>query len=242
MVELTQLEFFFGILSIVGILIVFLLGALMIRSYFRNKNRGVLLMGIVIILLSEPWWPYAINLMLFLISGEILPLGMHILIGLGLHPLTVLLGIIVMANLLWENNKKIIIHLSAVYAAIIQIIIFYAAFLDPFSFAKSEGPFDTRYISYIGLILIIDLTILIIVGILFFRETRKSEKPENRLKGTLYIISVLSYVIGAILDSVMPLSLIILLIVRILLVSAAFEIYGAFAMPKWIKKLFLREE
>ncbi|MFX1392455.1 MAG: hypothetical protein ACFFAH_02670, partial [Promethearchaeota archaeon] len=84
--------------------------------------------------------------------------------------------------------------------------------------------------------------IVIITGIMLFRETRKSEKPENRLKGTLFLIAVLSYAIGAIIDSALHLNLIFLLIVRIALASAAFEIYAAFAMPKWIKNFFLGEE
>ncbi|MFX1392453.1 MAG: hypothetical protein ACFFAH_02660 [Promethearchaeota archaeon] len=242
MVELTQLELCSGILSIIGILLVLVLGFFMIRIYFRNKNRNILLMGIVMILISEPWWPYGISVILVLTGGEILPLREHILIALVFQPLLFILGMIVMTDLMWEDKKKIILPLSAIYAAIYQTVIFYAFIVDPTRFATSEGPLDVRYKSFLALVLIMALIILIMISILFFRESRKSQNQENRLRGTLYLISGLSFVTGAILDAILPLSFILLLIVRILLASAAFEIYSAFAMPKLIKKIFLKEE
>ncbi|MFX1444663.1 MAG: hypothetical protein ACFFHV_14720, partial [Promethearchaeota archaeon] len=60
MIELSQLEIFSGFSSIVGITLSIVLGVLMIIKYFRYKDRNLLLMGIVMILITQPWWPYAI--------------------------------------------------------------------------------------------------------------------------------------------------------------------------------------
>jgi len=89
---------------------------------------------------------------------------------------------------------------------------------------------------------LLSLIAVIITGILFFLGSRKSEQPDVRLKGILFIISVLSYASGAIIDSALPLALILLVLVRILLLSSSIEIYMAFAMPHWVRKLFLKEE
>lgn len=241
MIELSQVEIFSGFSSIVGIIFGFFLGSLMIITYFRNKDRNLLLMGIVMILISQPWWPYAITLMLFFAGGECLPLRMYIIIGLSLNIIVLILGVFVMTNLMWEDKVKLVMALTAIYGALYQALLFYAIFVDPSRFAILEGPLDVRYQSWLALCLFLNIMLAFIFAIFFFREARKSEKPEIRLKGTLYFISILLFAIGSILDALLQLSLILLVIVRILLTLSAFETYLAFVMPKWAKKLFLRK-
>ena len=242
MVELSELELISGFSSIIMILFNFFLGIIMIRRYTQNKDRNVLFMSITMMLVSQPWWSYATALLFILTTGKSFPLVVYLIIGHIFQPVAILLWMIVITELIWKKNQKFILSLSAIFSAIYETTILYAIFVEPEMFATLEGPLDLRYLSLFLFCQVFALIVVIITGIMFFRETRKSEKPENRLKGTLFLIAVLSYAIGAIIDSALHLNLISLLIVRILLASSAFEIYGAFAMPKWIKKLFLREE
>jgi len=242
MVELTQVEFFSGIATIFAILFTIIVAAFMISKYFRYKERTILLMAIIIILVAEPWWPFAISFIFILTIGEGLPLWSHILIGHILQPFVIFLWMIAMTQFMWKNKQKLILFLTAVGIAIYQTIVLYAIFVEPSRFAEYDGSLHVTFLSWILLVQLISLITVIITGILFFRESRKSKTPEVRLKGTFFLISVLSYATGAILDAVLPLTSISLLIVRVLLASAAFEIYCSFAMPNWIKNFFLREE
>ena len=61
------------------------------------------------------------------------------------------------------------------------------------------------------------------------------------IQGLLFFLASTSFVIASILDT-LPLSIVIIIVVRILLVLAAIEVYGAFLLPEWMKKLFLKQE
>ncbi|MFX1392454.1 MAG: hypothetical protein ACFFAH_02665 [Promethearchaeota archaeon] len=242
MIELSQVEIFSGFSSIVGIMFSMVLGFLMISKYFKYRDRNLLLMGLVMILISQPWWPYAITLMLFFVGGEPLPLQMYIIIGLNANVIVVLLGTYVMTNLIWKDKVKLVMVLTAIYGVIYQTVLFYAMFVEPERFATLEGALDVRYLSLLVLFLFVNIMLALIFAIFFFRESHKSPEPEIRLKGVFYLISLFSYVIGSILDAILPLNLLFLVIVRILLTFSAFMTYLAFAMPNWAKKLFLRKD
>ena len=242
MVYISDLEIISGLSAIVAMLFTFILGAIMIREYLQNKERTILLMSIIMIIVGTPWWPYAISVILILTMGEYLPLRIHVLIGHILQPLALILWMFVISELLWKKRQRLVIFISTILSAIYQTVILYTIFIDPSRFVKEDRPLDYRFLSLFLLCQVISLIVVIITGILFFLGSRKSPQPEIRLKGTLFIISAFSYVTAAILDSALPLTLIIFVIVRILLVSSSIEIYVAFAMPKWVKKRILKEE
>ena len=242
MVQISDLEIISGLSGIVGVLFTYILGALMIGKYLRYKERSLLLMGIIMILISQPWMPFGISVILILTTGEYLPLRLHILIGHSLQPLGILLWMTAMSKLLWEKKQRLVIFIFAVFATIYETVVLYTIFIDPSIFVIEERPLDYRYLSLFLLCTIIALLVGIITSVLFFLQSQKSPQSEIRLKGTLFIISIFSYTTGAILDSVLLLSLLLLVIVRTLLLSSSVEIYMAFAMPKWVKKRILKEE
>ncbi len=242
MVYVSDLEIMSGISSIFGTLFTFILGAIMIRKYIRYRERTLLLMSLTMMFVGQPWWPYAIDVILILTTGEYLSIQQHVLIGHTLQPFAILLWMFVMSELLWKNKQKLITIITAIFSTIYETVVLYTIFIDPSRFVIEESTLDYTYLSLFLLCQLISLIVVIITGILFFLGSRKSPQPDIRLKGILFIISVLSYTTAAIIDSALTLTLILLFIVRILLVSSSIEIYMAFAMPKWVRKLFLKEE
>ncbi|MHA1489264.1 MAG: hypothetical protein ACTSRI_06380 [Promethearchaeota archaeon] len=85
------------------------------------------------------------------------------------------------------------------------------------------------------------MLIILITGLLFGRETFKSDDPEIKLKGKMLILAFPSFAIGAILDATIPFTAITLIIVRLILISSSIEFYGGFILPKWMKKLLLKQ-
>lgn len=242
MIELNQLEIISGFSSLIGLIIAFILGFTMINKYFKYKDRNLLLMGLVIILASQAWWPYSVTFILFFARAEPLTLQMYLIIGLSLQVITLFIGNYVMISLISKDKVKLVMVLTAIYGALFQTVLFYAMFIDPEMFATLEGDLDVRYKSWLALFLLFNIILILIFAILLLRESRKSPEPQIRLKGLLYLTSILSYTIGAILDVNLPLSLLLLVIVRTLLTISSFGIYLAFAMPEWAKKIFLRKK
>ena len=237
-----ELEIMSGLSALVATLFTFILGALMISKYLKYKERTILLMGLSLMFVGQPWWPYGIASILYLTTGDFLSVRLHVLIGHILQPIAMLLWMVVISELLWKKRQKLVIILTACFSTIYESVILYTIFIDPSRFVIEDSPFDYRFQSLFVLCQLSSLIVVIITGILFYLGSRKSPQPENRLKGLLFLISVLSYATGAILDSSLPLNLIVLVVVRILLLSSSIEVYMAFAMPKWVRKLFLKEE
>ena len=83
---------------------------------------------------------------------------------------------------------------------------------------------------------------MLITGILFGKASLKVDDAEIKLKGTLLILAFISFVLGAILEILSGLSIVILIIARLILISSSFEFYGGFILPEWMKTLFLRKK
>ena len=115
MVQISDLEIISGLSGIVGVLFTYILGALMIRKYLRYKERSLLLMGIIMILISQPWMPFGISVILILTTGEYLPIRVHVLIGHTLQPLAILLWMFLISELLWKKKQRLITFITAIF-------------------------------------------------------------------------------------------------------------------------------
>ncbi|TXT59199.1 MAG: conserved membrane protein of unknown function [Promethearchaeota archaeon] len=112
--------------------------------------------------------------------------------------------------------------------------------IDPTSLAVLNPPIDIEY-EFIMLGFAISIILIMVsTGILFARESLRSENPDLRLKGKFLIAAFLSYTIGAILDSAVPLNLISLTVARVILISSAIEWYFGFILPERVKNLVIK--
>jgi len=118
MVYVSDLEIMSGLSAIVATVFTFFLGALMIRKYVRYKERTLFLMGITMMIVSQPWWPYGISSILILTTGEILPIRLHVLIGHIFQPLAILLWMFIISELLWKKRQKLITIITAFFSTI----------------------------------------------------------------------------------------------------------------------------
>jgi len=79
-----------------------------------------------------------------------------------------------------------------------------------------------------------------ITGILFARESLRSESLEMKIKGKFLIIAFLSFTIGAFLDSLILRGAFTVILTRLILISASIEFYFGFILPNWVKKIFIK--
>lgn len=240
MVVLSELEIITAIFSTIQSIIYISVGLLLCRKYMRYREKKLLMMGLCMIFFSAPWWNPTFNLILILSGKETFGLVINILITLSLTPLTIFLWMYVMAELMWPNQKKKIIIIMAIYAIIFQILVFYAAFVDPHTFAVMPGPFDIVILSWLSVCILIALILVFFSSILFFKVAMKSPEAEHRLKGFFVLLYGVLFSTITFIDALLVLSLIPLLITRLLLILVAFFIYIAFALPDWIKNLFIK--
>ena len=77
-------------------------------------------------------------------------------------------------------------------------------------------------------------------GIMFSLRTRKSDKPEQKLRGIFLMIAFVSYVVGAAIDAITELDWLTLILQRSFQIFSIFTFYLAFILPEWIKKAFIK--
>ena len=137
---------------------------------------------------------------------------------------------------------KTIIGIFTIPAILYEFLFFYFFFTDIAMLGVLQGPVDVKYGIFIIVIAIYILSVLLITGIIFARESLKSDNSEIRLKGKFLFAAFTSYVIGTFLSMFSSYSILLLMIGRILTILASIEFYYGFTLPNWIKKLLLKQE
>lgn len=216
-------------------------GARLISKYFKLKQKELLLVGICWILLVCPWYPAGISFIMYLFTTTNLTEIPYFIIGNTLIPVAISLWITVLSDFLELRRKKIIIYLSIIYGLFFEISFFILLVIDPNLIGVLKGITDVQYGLFIAAYVFTLLVIILITGILFTRQSLKSNDPDIQLKGKLLLIAFLLFITGAMLDTTIPLNMLTLSIYRTLEILSAIFFYGGFYLPSWMKHLFRRK-
>jgi len=229
-----------GVLSLMFVITSIFLGIMMIIKYFEAKNKNVLLAGIAWMFISEVWWAVSISFLLVVFTGNALALDLFFFIGFVFLPVAIMIWMIIMTNLMWKSKQKIILILTGIILASLEIAFLYYLFTDISKLGEPVGTFDIKYELFMLVYLSVILLFVIITGLRFAIESFWSENPEIRLKGKFLLVAFLSFVIGAFISIALGDNVIILVIAKIIIISSAFEFYCGFILPDSIKKVFLK--
>ena len=229
-----------GVLSLIFVITSIFLGIMMIIKYFEAKNKNILLAGIAWMFISEVYWAVSISFLLVVFTGNALALDLFFFIGFVFLPVAIMIWMIIMTNLMWKSKQKIILILTGIILASLEIAFLYYLFTDISKLGEPVGTFDIKYELFMLVYLSVILLFVIITGLRFAIESFRSENPEIRLKGKFLLVAFLSFVIGAFISIALGDNVIILVIAKIIIISSAFEFYCGFILPDSIKKVFLK--
>ena len=233
--QLQPFEVFNGITELIFIIITIILGLSIIAKYPKTKNREFLLVGIVWIGVAEPWFAGVFSFIYTLMTGKMVTVSLYLLIAFTFVPLTIFLWFIVFTDLVYKEKQKVILLIIAIYEIIFEVIFLFLVFSNPSSLAELHTPLVIEYKLVIQIYLVSTLLIILITGIIFSLKTRQAGTQEFKWRGNLLLIAFISIIIGSIFDTFFTRDVILILLKRLLLISASNEFYLAFAMPKWMK-------
>lgn len=237
---LDLLEVFQGSFSLIFAIISIFVGLRILFKYFEYKRRELILVGISWIGIASPWIPDSINFIMILGFSSILTEEAYLIIGNVFMPLIIICWLIVITDFLYKARQKLILILCLIWTVIFETIFFTLLFIDSSLVGTFLGPFHVEFGDFITFTLLFTIVILLISGLLFARESLKSEDKEIKLKGKFLIVAFLSFTIGAILDSSISLIPITVVITRLILISSSIEFYIGFILPKWVKKFLIK--
>ncbi|MFX0030994.1 MAG: hypothetical protein ACFE8B_17400, partial [Candidatus Hermodarchaeota archaeon] len=204
-----------GVFSLVFVAISLFVGFIILSRYFKYKERIYLLVGATWVLIASPWWPSSLSFLIALSNGVGITPEAYFLIGNLLVPLAVALWLLAFTEFLYTEKRKLILSVFIIIGLIFEVLFLTFLFVNPDFIGELNGPVDVNYKSFILIFLISYLLIVVITGFLFANLSLKSKDREVKLKGKLLIIAYISFSVGALLDSSLPLNEIIIIITRL---------------------------
>lgn len=229
-----------GLSSLILVVIFTVVGISIALKYKKTKERMYLFFGITWIGVVEAYIAVSISFIVALFNNNGLPEPIYFLVGISFYPVTSLIWITAFTDIIYKKAQKIFQLIFIIIGIVFEIIFFYLLFTAPSLIGTLLSPVDSEYGLVIRIYIYFSLVVIFSTGIIFAVHSIKSDNPEYRLRGVFIFITLITFVIGAILDT-LELDIILLTIVRLIMISSAVEFYIAFVMPKWVKKLFLKE-
>lgn len=242
MVELDPIDYLNGPLSLIVVGISIYVGIHILTKYVQHKESVFLYVGLVAIITSEPWWPHVISLISVLTTGEPLSTLAYFLIGNSLIPVAILFWLMALIKLQYKDYKKTLISFGLIYLVAYELVFFFLLISDYELIGIRIGSIDVQYNLGMLVLLITALAIILPSGLMFAKESFRSEKAEIKMKGKFLMLAFISYCSGAAIDALILSNPFSLIIARTLLVTAAVGFLGGFVPPSWIKRLFLSQE
>ncbi len=234
-----------GVFSLIFSVISIIIGLTIISKYPKSKNRTVLLVGLVWIGIVSSWYASSSSFLVALISGgngymDAPPF--YFIIGAVPLPITAFIWMIAFTDLLYKNKQKLILLIFGLVGILFEILFFALLFINYDLIGIVTSPVDAEYELFITIYQLFLVILVLVTGLLFSRESLKSEIPEIQLKGKLLVAAFISFVTGSILEILSGISILILILARLILITSSIEFYGGFMLPNWMKKLFLRKK
>ncbi|MEJ2251537.1 MAG: hypothetical protein P8Y70_14525 [Candidatus Lokiarchaeota archaeon] len=240
MISYTIADYIQGGSSFVFVVISIIIGVTILIKYFEYRNIQLLLVGLVWIGISTPWFPDSINFIWLLLFSTTIPITVSLLLGLVSLPVVMVLWILVFAEFLYAEQKNIIVLIFIIIGVIYEIVFITLLAINPTLIGYYPvSALQMVYTFGFEIFLLIFIAVFLVTGTLFARESLRSDKSEIRLKGKFLLIAFISFTIGSILDSLNLGNPIFVIISRLILISSGIEFYIGFILPDRIKRVFL---
>ncbi|MHA1489270.1 MAG: hypothetical protein ACTSRI_06410 [Promethearchaeota archaeon] len=244
------LDFLQGSFSLVFVCFSLILALKIFSKYFEYKTRTYIFVSLTWIGVASPWFPDSISFLKILIFNAPLEPEWYFIIGNALLPFFLLCWLVAFTDLLYKDKQKLILSIFIILGVIFEILFFYLLITDIDEIGVFLRPFQVEFGTLITIYFIMFIAIILISGVLFAKQSIKSEKPDVILKGKFLFLAFISFTIGAILDSAIgsildatdPLLPIFVVIIRLILISSALEFYCGFILPKWLENFLIKDK
>jgi len=240
--NLDLLTQFTGFLSIFGTVSLFYFIIVIIKKAKQYHDKVLYAFSLFLIALNSPWYPSGFCYVYWLITKEVFPYEVYMILGNIGIPIVTLSWFYIYTSLVAQKSKtKIMIFLGIIFI-LFYILLFLFIFMPGLPKEDLIGilnnPFDSEYR---GFVLIYIIFSFIISDSTIFHFCYISIKDSNskitRWNGIFFAISTILYLIGALIDGLVILDLIPLIIVRLIIFSAGILFYLGLLMPNFFKKL-----
>ena len=236
MVELTQFEVMNGFFMFIIVILYWYIALKLFLKYTSLKDKNLLYLCLIFIFQSLTWLAPSVLFLSIILTGSLISFELYLLIGHAL-PLAVFFWIIIITELMFKDKQKLILSIIGIYYAFMVIIFFYLFFTDISLIGELRGFLGFQQGPFLMVRNLSSMIISIVSVILFYRESHKSDNPQTRLRGTLFLTAIVFVFLGAFLHIITGLAVLAL----IFFFLASLSYYSALLTPEWMKKRLIKE-
>jgi hypothetical protein len=240
--QLTNFEFFYGILTFIAVIISIILGIVIAQKYRKFKKVEFILVGLTWILLVSPYWSDAIQFItLTFFDYQISTVVYFFIANAFIAPIHII-WILALTNLIFHKQKKTLMIIFTTEAIIYEVFFLYSFLIDPNQIGTQMSAFVVEWAIWIQIYLLLSIALFLVTSFLFARQSLKSENRELRVKGWFLVFAIILYTSAAFIDVIgadSPNEFTIFLARTCLILSSIF-FYIGFTLPRFIKELFIK--
>lgn len=239
MIDLEFIDIINGSISIIVTIITLILALTMIRKSLKYKVSNLLFIGISVFGLSARNWPRIATFISILITTNPISPELYFILGNGhsIGLISWMIGSVIMLDIK-PKSRKIILGAFLLFE-LVYLIIFYVSIFSNISIVGTYTPvFDDDPGILITIHTYVMIALLIITVLRLFLGTQKANKKEIRVKGQFILIGMLFFLVSGLINTYLKLEL----VYAILILIGVFCLYIGLTVPKWIKKLLLKDE
>ncbi len=229
--DLTALQFLEGFFSFTWVLIAIIAGLKIIYKSIKLDRKDHITVGLSLILVTSPWWSSSLQFVIYVIWDITLSTFTYLLIMNFMIPIALLTWVYSFSNITYPDYKKILMIIYVPICILMEVLLIYFLLTNIEMIGTVEGLFNSRH-SLFGLVFQLFAIISVMVtGVIFSLRTMKVDIKAIQWRGRFMLIAFLSFTIGALFDSAIPMSPITIVLIRLLLISSAIEYYLGFFFP-----------
>jgi hypothetical protein len=240
--NLTELDVLNGIFTSIFVFVSIIVALKILTKYFEHKRKELITVGLAWIAISTPWWGNSFSFLLYILMGYRLDLVTYLFIENIFIPLGLIFWIYSFCTLGYPRLVKKMTILFCIICIPFELFLITMLIVNPQAIGSLEGMFDAHHTIISNLFRVFAILTVLITGILFSKISFKSEDLTVRWKGRFFLIGIVSFTMGALLDAILILDPIPLVIIRLLLISSSFEYYLGFFLPDRIAKILIRQK
>ena len=190
-----------GLSSLILVVIFTIVGISIALKYKKTKERMYILFGITWIGVVEAYIAVSISFIVALFNNNGLPEPIYFLVGISFYPVTSLIWITAFTDIIYKKAQKIFQFIFIIIGIVFEIIFFYLLFTAPSLIGTLLSPVDSEFGLVVRIYIYFSLVVIFSTGIIFAVHSIRSDNPEYRLRGVFIFITLITFVIGAIIDT-----------------------------------------
>lgn len=240
--QLSNFEFFYGILTFFAVIISIILGIIIAQKYLKVKKIEFLLVGLTWIFLSSPYWSDAIQFITITFFGFQINTAVYFFIANAFIAPIHIVWIIALIKFIFHKQKKTILIIFSAEAIIFEIFFLVNFFIDPNLIGTQMSAFVVEWALWMQIYLLVSIVLFLLTGFIFARQSLKSENRELSVKGWFLIFAIICFTVATLIDVIgaeAPTEITIFFARTFLIVSSIF-FYIGFTLPRFIKELIIK--